>query len=62
MKTSTIEKLTWPLLYAGIILLTLGAATWSADAPPWTAALFIAGAVLAVAGVWLICLRSRMDE
>ncbi len=55
------EKWTWPLLYGGIILLIVGAATWSADTP-LAQALVIAGALLVVAGAWLIYLRSRLDK
>ena len=61
LKTSTMEKWTWPLLYGGIILLIVGAATWSADTP-LAQALVIAGALLVVAGAWLTYLRSRIDK
>ncbi|MDO9316206.1 MAG: hypothetical protein Q7T97_16855 [Burkholderiaceae bacterium] len=61
MKASTLEKITWPLLYGGILVLLLGISTLSADAAlGWP--IVIAGGVLAVAGVLAIYLRSRIKD
>lgn len=59
MKTSTIERLTWILIYGGLLVLCLGAAV-RAESPQLGAVLLGGGAVVAVAGFALIYVRSRM--
>jgi hypothetical protein len=59
MKTSTVEALVWVLVYGGALLLVLGLFVARSDgALGWL--LGLAGAAIAVAGVVLIYLRSRM--
>jgi len=59
MKTSTVETLVWVLVYGGALLLVLGLFVARSDgALGWL--LGLAGAAIAVAGVVLIYLRSRM--
>lgn len=61
LSTVRIEKLTWILIYAGLGLLALGLAVQGSDASiGWT--LVVSGGVLAVIGVVLIWVRSRMKE
>ena len=59
MKTSTVEAWVWVLVYGGLLLLCLGLFVGrSQTALGWAMAL--AGGALAVAGVVLIVVRSRM--
>jgi hypothetical protein len=59
MKTSTVEALVWVLVYGGALLLVLGLFVARSDgALGWL--LGLAGAAIAVAGMVLIYLRSRM--
>ncbi|MFM9914990.1 MAG: hypothetical protein ACKVOX_04210 [Rhizobacter sp.] len=61
MNASILEKITWPVLYGGILVLLLGISTLSADASlGWT--IVIAGGVLVVSGVIAIYLRSRIKD
>jgi hypothetical protein len=54
-----LERLVWILVYAGLLAIVLGIATLSASAVAgWP--LITAGGVLAVAGVVLIWVRSRI--
>lgn len=56
-----IERLIWTLIYGGLFTAVIGLATRSRDAASgW--ALVVAGAVVTVAGVVLIWVRSRLDE
>ncbi|MRD48547.1 hypothetical protein [Caenimonas koreensis] len=55
-----IEKWTWILIYAGLFAIIVGIASMSASpSTAWT--LVAVGAVLAVAGVVLIWVRSKLD-
>jgi hypothetical protein len=59
MKTSTVETLVWVLVYGGALLLCLGLFVARRDATlGWL--LGLAGAAIALVGVVLIYLRSRM--
>lgn len=61
MKPKTVEALAWVLLYGGLLLLVLGLAMARADATlGWS--LVIAGGAVALAGVVLIGVRSRMGD
>lgn len=54
-----LEAWTWILLYGGLLLLCFGLAVEAIDFPlGWT--MVVAGAVVAVGGVLLIYLRSRL--
>ncbi|MES2633681.1 MAG: hypothetical protein V4669_11965 [Pseudomonadota bacterium] len=56
-----IERLIWVLIYAGLLLGITGIAIRRANpGAAWT--MIAIGAVLVVAGVVLIWVRSRMDE
>ena len=56
---ATLEKWIWILIYAGLFALVLGIATGRNDAPlGWSIAL--PGVVLAIVGVVLIYVRSRL--
>lgn len=58
-KRHWIENLTWVLIYGGLLALVLGVAVARADeSTGW--ALGVPGAVVALAGVVLIWVRSRM--
>jgi protein-S-isoprenylcysteine O-methyltransferase Ste14 len=59
MKTSTVEKLAWVLLYSGLLLVCLGIFVLRGGAG-WGWALILVGAADALAGIGLIVLRSRM--
>ncbi len=59
MRTETVEKWAWILIYAGLIAVAFGFAV--RDAAGWlTTLLVVIGAVAAVAGGVLIWVRSRM--
>lgn len=61
MKTSTVETLAWVLIYGGLLALTLGIFVERAHVPlGW--ALIVGGGIVAVAGVVLIVVRSRMKD
>ncbi len=56
---ATLEKWIWILIYVGLFTLVLGIATGRTDAPlGWSIAL--PGVVLAIVGVVLIYVRSRL--
>jgi hypothetical protein len=56
-----IERLIWILIYVGLFALVLGLATLPRDeAAGWS--LIVAGAVLALGGVILIWVRSRIRQ
>ncbi len=56
-----IERLVWILIYGGLFMLVLGIAIGRQDAPlGWVFA--IPGVVLALVGVVLIYVRSRLDR
>ncbi len=61
MKTGTVETLTWLLIFGGLILVALG---WSVSrVGGWAGhALLWLGGVLALSGVLLIYVRSRMSD
>ena len=55
-----VESWVWILIYAGLFGVVLGIASMSAsEAVAWS--LIVAGAVLVVAGVILIWVRSRLE-
>ena len=59
MKTSTVDTWAWVLVYGGLVLLVLGLFVSPLDtALGWR--LLSGGGALALAGVLLIVLRSRM--
>jgi formate hydrogenlyase subunit 3/multisubunit Na+/H+ antiporter MnhD subunit len=61
MKASTLDKVTWPLIYGGILVLLLGISTLSTDAGlGWP--IVVVGIALAVTGVLSIYLRSRIKD
>jgi hypothetical protein len=56
-----LERLIWTLIYGGLFTAVIGLATQGRDAATgW--ALVVAGAVVTVAGVVLVWVRSRLDE
>jgi vacuolar-type H+-ATPase subunit I/STV1 len=56
-----IERLVWVLIYTGLFAVVLGIATRGrSSGASW--ALMIAGGILAIAGVVLIWVRSRLDK
>jgi membrane associated rhomboid family serine protease len=59
MKTVTVERLTWVLIFGGLLVLSL---SWFIDPgePVLAAVVGLAGIVAACAGVALIFVRSRM--
>ena len=58
---ATLEKWIWVLIYGGLFLVILGLATGRSDAAlGWSMA--VPGAVVALVGVVLIYVRSRMTE
>ena len=59
MKNSTVEALVWVLIYGGLLLLSLGLFV-AREQPLLGWLLVLAGGAIAVAGVVLIYLRSRM--
>lgn len=61
MKPATVETLVWVLMYGGLLGVGLGLALQRTEpAFGWT--LIVGGGVLAVAGVVLIYVRSRMKD
>ena len=61
MRTKTIEKWAWLLIYGGLLVLSLGLFLLRSSAGMgW--ALVLAGAAAAVAGGALVVARSRMPE
>ena len=61
MRTKTVEKLTWVLIYGGLLVLSLGLFLLRSSADMgW--ALLLAGAAGVVAGVALVVARSRMPD
>ena len=61
MRTQTIEKWTWLLIYGGLLVLSLGLFVLPGSAGMgW--ALVLAGAAAAVTGAALVVARSRMPE
>lgn len=61
MSAARMEVAIWVLLYGGLALVIIG--LWSLEhAAAWPQALVAVGAVLAVAGVVLIWLRSRLND
>jgi hypothetical protein len=63
MDAKRIEKWTWPLIYGGLLLLSLGLFVLRRSEGlglGWV--LVIAGVASAVAGVVLVVLRSRMAD
>ena len=61
MKTPTLDKLIWTLIYGGLIVVALGVSVErSDDAIGWT--LVVAGAVLSVLGAVCIVVRSRVKD
>jgi vacuolar-type H+-ATPase subunit I/STV1 len=61
MKTSTIETLTWVLIYGGLLVVCLGIAVRRSLEPLGTA-MVAGGALVAVAGFALIYVRSRRKD
>lgn len=59
MKTSTIETLTWVLIYGGLLTLCLGLAVQRTDTGMGTV-MVAGGGVVAAVGAVLIYVRSRM--
>jgi hypothetical protein len=59
MKTSTVEKLIWVLLYGGLLVLSLSVFV-ARRTDMLGALLTLAGGVATVVGVALVWLRSRM--
>jgi hypothetical protein len=56
-----VERLVWILIYAGLFTFVIGLATRPQDAATgWS--LIIVGAMVAVVGVVLIWVRSRLDK
>ena len=61
MRTKTVEKWTWVLIYGGLLVLSLGLFLLLGSATMgW--ALVLAGAAAAVTGAALVVARSRMPE
>ena len=61
MKTTTIDKLIWTLMYGGLLGVGLGLSVQRTDdALGW--ALAIAGGLVAAVGAGLIVVRSRMKD
>ena len=59
MKTSTVETMVWVLLYGGLLAVGLGLAMpHAANTLGWV--LIVVGALVALLGVVLIWVRSRM--
>jgi hypothetical protein len=59
MKTSTLEKLVWVLIYGGLLVLALGLAV-RANSAPIGVGLCLGGGVAAALGLVLIVVRSRI--
>ncbi|WP_119286701.1 hypothetical protein [Azohydromonas sediminis] len=61
MKTTTVETLAWVLIYAGLLVASLGGFVQRQhDALGW--GLVVGGGMAAAAGVVLIVVRSRMQD
>ena len=61
MRTKTVEKWSWVLIYGGLLVLSLGLFVLPGSAGMgW--ALVLAGVAAAVAGVALVVARSRLPE
>ena len=61
MRTKTIEKWTWLLIYGGLLVLSLGLFVLRSSADMgWV--LVLAGAAAVVAGVALVVARSRLPD
>ena len=61
MRTQTIEKWTWLLIYGGLLVLSLGLFVLPSSADTgWV--LVLAGAAAVVAGVVLVVARSRLPD
>ena len=61
MRTKTIEKWAWLLIYGGLLVLSLGLCVLPGSAGMgW--ALVLAGVAAVVAGVALVVARSRLPE
>ena len=61
MKPATVETLVWVLMYGGLLGVGLGLALQHTE-PAFGWALVVAGSVLAIVGVVLIYVRSRMKD
>jgi hypothetical protein len=61
MKPSTVEVLTWVFIYGGLIVFVLGIFV-SREAEGLGHGFMLGGAIVALIGVGLIWLRSRMDN
>ena len=61
MTPATLDKITWTLIYGGILGVLSGLATRSRDSTI-AAVLLIAGVVMVAVGVLTVYLRSRMKE
>ena len=61
MRTKTLEKWTWLLIYGGLLVLSLGLFVLRSSADTgWV--LVLAGAAAVVAGVALVVARSRLPD
>ena len=61
MRTKTLEKWTWLLIYGGLLVLSLGLFVLRSSADTgWV--LVLAGAAAVVAGVVLVVARSRFPD
>ena len=61
MKTQTLDKLIWTLIYGGLLSVGLGLSIQPGDNPlGW--AFISGGAVVGIAGAVLVYVRSRMKE
>ena len=61
MRTKTLEKWTWLLIYGGLLVLSLGLFVLRSSADTgWV--LVLAGAAAVVAGVVLVVARSRLPD
>jgi hypothetical protein len=61
MKPAAVENWAWVLIYAGLLVLSLGVFVLQLGGV-WGWALVVPGLLLAVGGGVLIYLRSRMDD
>ncbi|HEX6362900.1 MAG TPA: hypothetical protein VFZ93_08085 [Albitalea sp.] len=61
MKTATLDKLVWTLVYGGLLALVIGLSVQRTDAAlGWTLA--GAGGAFALAGAALVVVRARMKD
>lgn len=60
VRKRTMERLTWILIYVGVLLIGLGLYAARTDGPLGIG-IAVAGLVLAAAGISLIGIRSRKD-